>query len=117
MLTKVKIIDNSGAIYGRIIKILNKKSSLNVGTIVLISILSNIPNSKIRKGQMHKALIVKDNTNQFFNNIKCERHVILVKTKKNEILPIGSRIKGFISAKIKNIEGTQRVLAITKRTL
>lgn len=117
MLTKVKIIDNSGAVTGRIIKILNKKSSLNVGTVVLISVLSNIPHSKIKKGQIHKALIVTDNTNQFFNSFNCERHVILIKTKNNELLPIGSRIKGFISSKIKNIEGAERILAITKRTL
>ena len=65
MLTKVKIIDNSGGIEARIIKILNKKSKLNVGSLVLVSILSNIPNSKVRKGQIYKALIVNDNCNNF----------------------------------------------------
>lgn len=117
MLTKVKIIDNSGATSGRIIKILNKKSKLDVGVIVLVSVQSNIPNSKIRKGQIFKAIIVKDKTNLFYANFNSDRHVILIKTKKNEILPVGSRIKGFISSKLKNIEGTQRILAITKRTL
>lgn len=117
MLTKVKIIDNSGATSGRIIKILNKKTKLDVGVMVLISVLSNIANSKIRKGQIFKALIVKDKTNLIYGSFNTERHVILIKTKNNEILPIGSRIKGFISSKLKNTEGTQRVLAITKRTI
>jgi len=117
MLTKVRIIDNSGATSGRIIKLFNKKSKLDVGVIVLISVLSNVAHSKIRKGQLFKAIIVKDKTNLFYGDLNTERHVILIKTKKNEILPVGSRIKGFISGKLKNIEGTQRVLAITKRTL
>jgi large subunit ribosomal protein L14 len=117
MLTKVKIIDNSGGIEARIIKILNKKSKLNIGSLVLVSILSNIPNSKVRKGQIYKALIVNDNSVNFSYNFLSEKKIILVKTKNNEILPVGSRIKGFISSKLKNIEGTQRILAITKRTI
>ena len=117
MLTKVKIIDNSGGIQARIIKILNKKSKLDVGSLVLVSVLSNIPNSKVRKGQIYKALIVNDNCNNFTYSFSTQKTIILVKTKNNEILPVGSRIKGFISSKLKNIEGTQRVLAITKRTI
>jgi large subunit ribosomal protein L14 len=117
MLTKVEIIDNSGGIEARIIKILNKKSDLDVGTLVLVSILSNIPNSKVKKGEVYKGMIVRDNTSNFSYSLYCKKGIILVKTKNNEVLPIGSRIKGFISSKLKNIEGTERILAITKATI
>lgn len=62
--TIVNIIDNSGAIEGRCIKIIIPKSSYGhrsagVGDVIILSVTKTIPGSKIKKGDIMKALIVR----------------------------------------------------------
>ena len=62
--TIVNIIDNSGAIQGRCIKILLPKSHqgrriAGVGDVLILSVTKIIPGSKIKKGDIMKALIVR----------------------------------------------------------
>lgn len=116
LLTKVNIIDNSGGSIGKCIKILNPhgRNYAKVGDIILVTIKetlklsSNNPNSqnKVTKGSLYKALIVRTkignnkNTGNFEDNA-----VILLKSNtnskiKNEISPLGTRIKGPISIKL-----------------
>lgn len=66
LLSKVKIIDNSGGLLGRCIKILKpkvqgspKKAYASVGDLILISVLKTIPGSKIKKGDLFKAVVVR----------------------------------------------------------
>ena len=119
MLTKLKIIDNSGAVIGRIIKILNKKSSLAVGTLVLISVQKNIPHSKIRKGDTVKAVVVNGSYKNLLSTIDAKKSLILVKLgpKGKEYLPIGTRIKGPVSSALRNIDGMHRIISLSKRTV
>jgi ribosomal protein L14 len=81
LLTKVKIIDNSGGVEGRCIKILKPhgRDNAKIGDTILVSILeiakieggkkgsagaSSIRESnKIKKGTMFKALVVRTKTN------------------------------------------------------
>jgi large subunit ribosomal protein L14 len=114
MLTKLKIIDNSGATQGRIIKILNKKKDLKVGCLVLVSILRNIPNSKVRKGDIYKAVIVTGST----VNSYTLKSIILVKVvpKGTDYIPLGTRIKGPVSSILKKSVGMLKVLHLSKRT-
>ena len=94
LLSKVEIIDNSGGTRGRIIKILNKKKYGKVGGLVLLSVTKNVPNSKIRKGTVHKAIVVRtsvknrvlEKSTEFFSN-----SVVLVKVNGNDYLPMGCR--------------------------
>ena len=115
MLTKLKIMDNSGATSGRIIKILNKKKNLKVGSLVLVSILKNIPHSKIRKGDIQKAIIITGDS----WDIKMEKSLILIKVpaKGNEYVPIGTRIKAPINSNLNNIVGMQKIINLSKRSV
>ena len=120
LLSKVEIIDNSGGIRGRIIKILNKKKYGKVGGLVLLTVTKNVPNSKIRKGTVHKAIIVRtsvknrvlDKSTLFFSN-----SVVLVKVNGNDYLPIGSRIKGPISSELKGKVGCSKILALGNKII
>ena len=117
MLTKLKIVDNSGALFGRLIKILNKKSSLKLGRLILVSIIKNIPNSKIRKGEIHKAIIVNNSNNNFVNKINIKRSCILVKTKKNDLIPLGTRSKGIFCSSLKNVLNSEKILSLSKKII
>jgi large subunit ribosomal protein L14 len=63
LLTQLNVADNSGATKAKIIKILrpkNKKYAL-LGDLVLVAIQKNIPYSKIRKGHIAKAIVIRSN--------------------------------------------------------
>ena len=111
METKLRIIDNTGATEAKLIRILNKKNDLKVGNLIVIRITKNLPNSKLRKGEVHRGVIVTT------KEIEGPRSIVLVKVKGNEYLPIGSRIRGLVSSGLKNIEGCGRILSLVKRTV
>ena len=60
-LTKVKIVDNSGAVLGRCIRIFGNKQKGSVGDWVLLTItaLAKGSSKTIKKGEKYKALIVR----------------------------------------------------------
>ena len=88
LLSKIRIIDNSGIIYGRCIKILkpNKLDRASIGDVILITILKTWSHSKFKKGSLAKVLIVRTRYNKFGDNAG------LIINEKG--LPIGSRVRG-----------------------
>lgn len=116
MLTKLKIVDNSGATSGRIIKLLNKKKQLSVGSLVIVSITKNIPHSKIRRGDMQKAIVISGN---YKKKIRMQKLLVLVKipNKGNEYSPIATRIKAPINAFLKRNIGMQKIANLSKRSI
>ena len=99
LLTKVKIVDNSGAIEGRCIRIYGKKDKGFIGDSILLSITSIAKGSSLKRGEKYKALIVrlkKDSSLSPFLTRWDDNAVVLI---KGDLSPIGSRIKGPISDK------------------
>jgi large subunit ribosomal protein L14 len=115
----LKIIDNSGATLARVIKILSKKKSLKVGGLVVTSIQKNIPNSKIRKGQLFKAVVVTGDSKNLALSCKTPKSIVLVKKapKGNDLLPIANRIKKPVSSHLRNIRGMNKILSLSKRNI
>jgi large subunit ribosomal protein L14 len=74
LLTNVTIADNSGATKGQLIKVLKPKKNkvAKLGSVFLISIKRNISHSKIRKGSMSKACLIRSNikTRVLSNSLK-----------------------------------------------
>ncbi len=97
MQTWLKVADNSGAKEVQCIKVLggSKRMIASVGDIIVVSIKSAIPNSKVKKGEKAKAVIVRtihkqrrpDGSYIRFD----ENAVVLVNANKE---PIGTRIFG-----------------------
>jgi ribosomal protein L14 len=79
MLSKLNIIDNSGARHARVIRILKKKSVITLGGLVLVSVLKTITGSKIRKGQVVLGVIVTGDSDKYNVKIACKKTLILVK--------------------------------------
>lgn len=124
LLTNVTIADNSGATKGQLIKVLKPKNSkvAKLGSVFLISIKRNISHSKIRKGSMSKACLIRSNikTRVLSNSLKWdENRIILVKhgAKGPDLLPIGSRIKGPVSSALRLLEGTKKIISLSKRSV
>ena len=120
LLSNLKIIDNSSAVRARVIKTYNKKASL--GQVFIVSIQRKLKGSKIRKGNILKGVMVrsKEKIRSLSNTIQWdENSMILVKQapKKIEWIPVGSRIKGPTTAKLRIMEGMHKVLSVSKRSL
>ena len=106
--TSLKIYDNSGAKKAKCIKVLGgyKKKIAKVGDIIIVSIKElrdkSKKVSKIKRGDVHKALILHTKSKQinkdgssFFSNMNS---ICLI---NNQIMPVGSRILGPTSKKLK----------------
>ncbi|WMC18772.1 MAG: 50S ribosomal protein L14 [Enterobacteriaceae bacterium PSpicST2] len=104
--TILNVADNSGARKVMCIKVLggSRRRYANIGDIIKISIKEAIPNSKVKKGEVLKAVIVrtKKGVRRFdgslirFDNNSC---VILNNTT---LQPIGTRIFGPVTRELRN---------------
>jgi large subunit ribosomal protein L14 len=115
----LKVSDNSGAKTVRCIKVLGgfKKKYAGIGDIVVISVqkLRNKlkKNSKVKKKEIYKALIIRTKTysksqNKFMNRFR-DNSVILINKLGN---PIGTRVIGPIP-KILNTKKFQKLFSIS----
>ena len=106
--TILKIYDNSGAKKVKCIKVLggNKKRFARLGDIIVVSVKElrnkSKKNSKVKKGDVHRALLLHTKNKQFnkdgstfFSDINS---VCLV---NKQIKPVGTRILGPVSKKFK----------------
>ena len=61
MQTRLDVADNSGAKQVQCIKVLGgtHRKVASVGDVIVVSIKSAIPRGKVKKGQVHKAVIVR----------------------------------------------------------
>lgn len=123
LLSKVHIIDNSGGLTGRCIKILKPiRSHAQVGDLILLSLIKTIKTpgtnqsaSKVKKGDVVKGVIVRTKSSD--KSVKWDENaVVLVKTnpKTSDYTPIGTRIKGPISSSLKNRIGCQKIISLAK---
>lgn len=104
MQTKLKIADNSGAKIVQCIKVLggSKRRVASVGDIIVVSIKEAMPNSKVKKGDVAKAVIVRtinklrrvDGSYIRFD----ENSAVLVNANKE---PIGTRIFGPVARELR----------------
>lgn len=105
--TFLDVVDNSGAKQVYCIKILNtgyKQRYARVGDLILISVkkIKNSKHIKVKKGEMHRALIVKTKSFIFFNTSnykKYSENSVVLLNKQNKML--GTRIFGKISKNLK----------------
>ena len=105
METVLKSGDNSGAKKLKCIKVLggSKKRTARVGDIIVVSVKEAIPNSKVKKGSVHKAVIVRTSAPIIRNDGSTirfdENACVLIKGKEEE--PIGTRIFGPVSREVR----------------
>ena len=104
MQTKLKVADNSGAKLVQCIKVLGgtRRRTAGVGDIIVVSVKNAIPNSKIKKGDKARAVIVRtahqnrrlDGTAIRFD----ENSAVLINNNKE---PVGTRIFGPVARELR----------------
>jgi len=100
----LNVADNSGAKILNCIKVLggSRRRYASVGDIIVASVRESLPNSKVKKGDVLKAVIVrtaKEIRREDGSYIKFDDNSAVLITQQNE--PIGTRIFGPVARELR----------------
>ena len=104
MQTNLDVADNSGARRVQCIKVLggSKRRTAGVGDVIVVSIKEAIPRGKVKKGDVHQAVIVrtaKEIHRADGSSIRFDRNAAVLINKQGE--PIGTRISGPVTRELR----------------
>jgi large subunit ribosomal protein L14 len=102
--TKLKVADNSGAKLLSCIKVLggSRRRYASIGDIIIVSIKEAMPNSKVKKGDVARAVIVrtaKEIRRPDGSYIKFDENSAVLINQQSE--PIGTRIFGPVARELR----------------
>lgn len=97
MQTNLEVADNSGAKRVQCIKVLggSKRRTASVGDVIVVSVKEAVPNGKVKKGDVRRAVIVrtrKDIQRKDGSMIRFDTNAAVLVNANGE--PIGTRIFG-----------------------
>ncbi len=104
MQTNLDVADNSGARRVQCIKVLggSKRRTASVGDVIIVSVKEAIPRGRVKKGDVHRAVIVrtaKEIRRIDGSAIRFDRNAAVLITQQGE--PIGTRIFGPVTRELR----------------
>ena len=104
MRTNLEVADNSGARRVQCIKVLggSRRKYASVGDVIVVSIKEAIPRGRVKKGEVHRAVVVrtsKEVRRQDGSAIRFDRNAAVLISKQDE--PIGTRIFGPVTRELR----------------
>jgi len=104
MQTNLDVADNSGARRVQCIKVLGGpgRKVANVGDIIIVSVKEAIPRGRVKKGDVHKAVIVRTASEikrPDGSVIRFDKNAAVLINQSNE--PIGTRIFGPVTRELR----------------
>ncbi|HUK59539.1 MAG TPA: 50S ribosomal protein L14 [Stellaceae bacterium] len=104
MQTNLDVADNSGARRVQCIKVLggSKRKTATVGDVIVVSVKEAIPRGRVKKGDVHQAVIVrtaKEIRRPDGSAIRFDHNAAVLITKQGE--PIGTRIFGPVTRELR----------------
>jgi len=104
MQTNLDVADNSGARRVQCIKVLggSKRKTATIGDIIVVSVKEAIPRGRVKKGDVHKAVIVrtsKEIRRPDGSAIRFDHNAAVLITPQGE--PIGTRIFGPVTRELR----------------
>ncbi|WP_445681101.1 50S ribosomal protein L14 [Radicibacter daui] len=104
MQTNLDVADNSGARRVQCIKVLggSHRRSASVGDVIVVSIKEAIPRGRVKKGDVHRAVIVrtaKEVRRADGTAIRFDRNAAVLINKQGE--PVGTRIFGPVTRELR----------------
>ena len=105
MQTNLDVADNSGARRVQCIKVLggSGRKVANVGDIIIVSVKEAIPRGRVKKGDVHKAVIVRTASEikrPDGSVIRFDKNAAVLINQSNE--PIGTRIFGPVTLELRS---------------
>jgi large subunit ribosomal protein L14 len=113
------VADNSGAKAVLCIKVIggSKRKTAGIGDVIVVSIREAIPRGKVKKGDIHKAVIVRQKYALRRNDgslIRFDRNAAVLVNKDKE--PIGTRIFGPVTRELRTL-GFMKIISLAEEVL
>jgi large subunit ribosomal protein L14 len=104
MQTNLEVADNSGARRVQCIKVLggSRRKYASVGDVIVVSVKEAIPRGRVKKGDVHQAVIVRTANpvrRSDGSSIRFDRNAAVLINKQGE--PIGTRIFGPVTRELR----------------
>ena len=104
MQSQLDVADNSGARRVQCIKVLggSKRKTAGVGDVIVVSVKEAIPRGRVKKGDIHRAVIVrtaKEIRREDGSAIRFDNNAAVLISKQGE--PIGTRIFGPVTRELR----------------
>ena len=117
--TELNVADNTGAKIVECIKVLggSKRRYASIGDNIVVSVKDAIPNGKIKKGSVHKAVVVRTKQSIFRNDgskVKFDNNAVVITDEKGE--PIGTRIFGPVTRELR-FKGQTKIISLAPEVL
>lgn len=117
--TRLTVADNSGAKTLYCIKVLggSKRRYASVGDIIVVSVKEAIPNAKVKKGDVHKAVIVRTKKEMMRPDgsyIRFDDNSAVLIGGNRE--PIGTRIFGPVARELR-AKGFMKIISLAPEVL
>jgi len=102
--TRLKVADNTGAKEVLCIKVLggSRKRYAKLGDLIVITVKKTIPNSNIKKGEVHKAVVVRTNKEYKRKDgsyIRFDDNAVVIVDTQQE--PSGTRVFGPVARELR----------------
>jgi large subunit ribosomal protein L14 len=119
MQTILDVADNSGAKKVMCIKVLGGAGRMisGCGDVIVVSVKSATPNGKIKKGEVHRGLIVRTKKGvkrPDGSTMKFDTNSVVLLDKKDE--PIGTRVFGPVPRELRN-KGFMKIISLAEEVM
>ena len=117
--TKLAVADNTGARIVQCIKVIggSKRRFASIGDIIVVSVKEAIPNGKVKKGTVQKAIVVRTRYAVHRNDgstVKFDNNAAVIIDDKGE--PIGTRIFGPVTRELR-LKGQTKIMSLAPEVL
>ena len=117
--TELNVADNTGARRVECIKVLggSKRRYASIGDSIVVSVKDAIPNGKVKKGSVHKAVVVRTKYSILRNDgstVKFDDNAAVLTDEKGE--PIGTRIFGPVTRELR-LKGQTKIISLAPEVL
>ena len=117
--TELQVADNTGAKRVECIKVLggSKRRYAGVGDLIVVSVKDALPNGKVKKGSVHKAVIVRTKKEIFRKDgakVQFDNNSVVLTDEKGE--PIGTRIFGPVTRELR-YRGQTKIISLAPEVL
>lgn len=119
MQSRMEVADNSGAREVQCIKVLggSKRRTANIGDVVVVSIKEAIPRGRVKKGTVHKAVIVRSKfglKRPYGEKISFDSNACVLINANGE--PLGTRIFGPVTRELRS-GGYMKIISLASEVL
>ena len=117
--TELLVADNTGAKKIECIKVLggSKRRYASIGDTIVVAIKEAIPKGKVKKGTVHKAVIVRTRQPLFRrdgSSVKFDNNAVVITDDKGE--PVGTRIFGPVTRELR-AKGQTKIISLAPEVL